>query len=168
MCIFYTVTDIPAQIISVAEKLSWFFRHLSDGLLYIGILISIPICEISSQTSGPSHPKCLMCVTCLMISWTLGPKVRLCISHVFEFNIAPNIKHVGTVELGKKNTQLHWCQLFSKWVKPSLCIKCRPEALGWQKMSWASKFSCRASKFSFFFMYESCQRWNSGQQVLKP
>ena len=50
----------------------------------------------------------------------------------------------------------------------SLCIECRPEALGWQKISRASKFSCRASKFFFFFMFESCQRWDSGRQVLKP
>ena len=37
----------------------------------------------------------------------------------------------------------------------SLRIKRRPEALGHQKLSRASKFSYRASKFFFFFMFEN-------------
>ena len=37
----------------------------------------------------------------------------------------------------------------------SLRIKRRPEALGHQKLSRASKFSFRASKFFFFFMFKN-------------
>ena len=37
----------------------------------------------------------------------------------------------------------------------SLHIKRRPEALGHQKLSRASKFSFRASKFFFFFMFKN-------------
>ena len=52
--------------------------------------------------------------------------------------------------------------------KYSLRIKRRPEALGHQKLSRASKFSFRASKFFFFFMFKNLERWVSGRQVLKP
>ena len=38
----------PAKI-SVAEKLSWLIRHLSNGLYIHNILNSIQICEISSD-----------------------------------------------------------------------------------------------------------------------
>ena len=37
----------------------------------------------------------------------------------------------------------------------SLRIKRLPEALGHQKLSRASKFSFRASKFFFFFMFKN-------------
>ena len=40
-----------------------------------------------------------------------------------------------------------------------LRIKRRPEALGHQKLSRASKFSFQASKFFFFFMFKNLQRW---------
>ena len=50
----------------------------------------------------------------------------------------------------------------------SLHIKRRPEARGHQKLSRASKFSFRASKFFFFFMFKNLSRRVSGWQVLKP
>ena len=40
-------------------------------------------------------------------------------------------------------------------IRYSLRIKRRPEALGHQKLSWASKFSFWASKFFFFFMFKN-------------
>ena len=49
-------SDIYSQNYSVPEKLSWFIRQMSDGLIY-----SIQICEISHQTFGRSHRKCPMC-----------------------------------------------------------------------------------------------------------
>ena len=51
--------------------------------------------------------------------------------------------------------------------KHSLYIKCWPEAPNWQKISRASELSCQASKFYLFFMFESSQRRDSIQQVLK-
>ena len=69
---------------SVAEKLSWFIRHLSDGLYIDGLvqercnsianalelrlsstnpwICSLQTCEISHRTFGPGHRKCLMCL----------------------------------------------------------------------------------------------------------
>ena len=57
----------------------------------------------------------------------------------------------------------------SYWPIHSLCIKCLPEALGWQK-KWARQASCPVGPASFlsFSYLDSCQRWDSGQQVLKP
>ena len=47
-------------------------------------------------------------------------------------------------------------------VYSSLRIKRRPEALGHQKLSRASKFSFRASKFFFFFMFTISLRMSFG------
>ena len=46
---------------SVTEKLSWFIRHMSDQTYVRWALYSIPNCDISHQTFGPSHQKCLTC-----------------------------------------------------------------------------------------------------------
>ena len=48
-----------------------------------------------------------------------------------------------------------WFNIKFKFIIYSLRIKRRPEALGHQKLSRASKFSFRASKFFFFFMFKN-------------
>ena len=88
-------------IISVPEKLSWFIRHLSDGLIY-----SIQICEISHQTFGRSHRKCPMCPMIFM-------NTLVCIIMFKISKISPK-SLVGLVKAKKKKialfdeTSLHW------------------------------------------------------------
>ena len=64
----------------VPEKLSWFLRHLSDGLNY-----SIKIRQISHRTFGPSHRKCPTCPM-IFVNTALGWKIAIPIPfYQFQF-----------------------------------------------------------------------------------
>ena len=99
------VLSLPVSVcVSVPEKLSWFIRHLSDGLYTLYI-----VSNLSHRTFGPSQWKCLMCP---MIFMNTG--VCVCVNHLLVRTITCHLFKLGSPNLVQRS-KTPWLRSLLFW-----------------------------------------------------